>query len=163
MVADIGHYWIDKQGYARFGNDTHIHRHVMEHMLGRKLVGEECVHHKNRNKLDNRRENLQLCANDAEHRFIHMVEDYQLDGVDYKTHLWCSYHQEYHPRTEFSTNKLHWSGLHNNCRKATNEYRKLKGLNCGKFNWKERLNQQYRRAKTKNTQISWLGQEGTGQ
>ncbi len=48
------------------------HRLVMEGIIGRYLEPREIVHHKNLIRDDNEPENLQLCANDAEHRRVHM-------------------------------------------------------------------------------------------
>ncbi len=55
-------YYIDKNGYKRFmESDKLVHRWVAEnYILGRKLRPDEEVHHKNRNKLDNRSSNLQV-------------------------------------------------------------------------------------------------------
>ena len=59
--ADKGQY-IDKNGYARFiDSDILVHRYVAEkHVVGRKLLPNEEIHNKNRNKLDNRAKNLQV-------------------------------------------------------------------------------------------------------
>ena len=43
---------------------------VMEQFLGRPLLREEHIHHKNGNKLDNRIENLQIMSN-SEHLKLH--------------------------------------------------------------------------------------------
>ncbi len=51
--------YIDKDGYKRYCDSNKlVHQHVAERMLARKLRSGEVVHHKNRNKLDNRRSNL---------------------------------------------------------------------------------------------------------
>jgi len=66
--------YIDDNGYARY-TDTNIpvHRHVAEkYILGRKLLPGEDVHHKNRNKLDNRIQNLQV-MNHHEHFQKHLI------------------------------------------------------------------------------------------
>lgn len=153
MVDVIGHYWLDAHGYPRHsighGKDKHVHRTVMEYHLGRKLVSPECIHHINGNKQDNRLENLQLCANEKEHSRIHAIQDVIRDGYDPETHHYCTYHKRYECKTQFSSVKSTWTGLHNMCREATNEYRKLRGLNRDKFDWRARLNQQYRRAMKK--------------
>ena len=47
-----------------------VHRVIMEEHLGRKLSKEECVHHINEDKLDNRIENLQVLSR-GEHTTIH--------------------------------------------------------------------------------------------
>lgn len=54
-------------------NGRHQHRRVMEEYLGRKLTFQEVVHHKNRNKHDNRLENLEILTR-AEHAREHIEE-----------------------------------------------------------------------------------------
>lgn len=62
-----GSRWKDRNGYVVLtlpGKQGRIveHRHVMEQALGRKLLPDESVHHKNGVKDDNRLENLELWA-----------------------------------------------------------------------------------------------------
>ncbi len=64
--------YIDERGYRRFSDSGKlVHRWVAEKQLGRKLETEEVVHHNNRNKSDNRAQNLTVFANQDEHQAEH--------------------------------------------------------------------------------------------
>lgn len=54
------------------------HRYVMEQHLGRKLLKTESVHHINKDKLDNRIDNLELFKTKSEHTL-----KYHLKGRDF--------------------------------------------------------------------------------
>lgn len=71
--AQRGQY-IDERGYARFkSNNQLVHRHVAEkYIVHRKLLSTEDVHHMNRNKLDNRIQNLQVVDHNT-HMTNHMM------------------------------------------------------------------------------------------
>lgn len=63
LTNEKGKGSIDNNGYRRFHRSNIIvfeHREIMEKYLGRKLLPEENVHHKNGDRLDNRIENLEL-------------------------------------------------------------------------------------------------------
>jgi len=55
-------------------NMVYEHRYVMECKLGRYLTIEECVHHIDHNKLNNKPENLMLFKNNSEHIKYHNKE-----------------------------------------------------------------------------------------
>ena len=74
--ANKGQY-IDDYGYARFvGSNKLVHRYVAEkYVVRRKLLPNEEVHHRNRNKLDNRRSNLWVFNSQYEHNEIHRQDE----------------------------------------------------------------------------------------
>jgi len=61
------------------GSRLLLHREIMEGVLGRKLKRTEVVHHKNGDRLDNRRENLQIMTQ-KEHANFH----YKKRNIDNK-------------------------------------------------------------------------------
>ena len=68
--------YVDEKGYKRYSDsDKLVHRHVVEMKLSRKLRSGEVVHHKNRNKLDNRRENLWVFNSQTKHHKIHKQDE----------------------------------------------------------------------------------------
>jgi hypothetical protein len=74
-----------RAGYVQLKQPDHPHArkdgYVLEHivvaceMLGRTLAPGEVVHHRNRDRADNRPENLQVCRTQTEHVLIHTQED----------------------------------------------------------------------------------------
>lgn len=162
----IPEYYIDELGYARCkGNGRiHLHRWIIERVLGRKLKPKEIVHHINYNKLDNRKCNLLVCPNQAYHRLIHARTDYINKGVHPETHHFCSTHQEFLPKDLFPKNKNEWNGVNHNCKSCSNTKRREKQYSKGKFNWLARLRQQYNRINKAYTkrEICWLTKEGNG-
>ena len=60
--------WVEKHpNHRKYSHYMLEHRLVMEKSIGRYLSRIEVVHHKNGNKLDNRLENLELFATNADH------------------------------------------------------------------------------------------------
>lgn len=60
-----GYVWVHSENHRGRGRDARIleHMKVMEDYLGRPLLPDETVHHKNGNRSDNRLENLELWNN----------------------------------------------------------------------------------------------------
>jgi arylamine N-acetyltransferase len=68
----MARWFIDSNGYRRFSDSGKlVHRWVMEKKFGNRLQKSYVVHHKNRNKLDNRPENLWVFRNQQSHFRTH--------------------------------------------------------------------------------------------
>ena len=153
VVGIDGDIWLDANGYERT-TKGYVHRLVAEQAVGSPLPVGVIVHHVDRNKSNNNSNNLVVCPDQAYHLLLHARQKIVDYGGHPAMHKYCSYHKAVHNRSEFSTNPSFYDGLNNNCKSATNEYRKERGLNKDKFNWRARLNQQYRRYTKGN--ITWL-------
>jgi len=67
--------YVDATGYRKFRDSgIPVHRWVAWKKLGRPLRRGEVVHHKNRNKLDNRPGNLYVCKSQAQHEYFHRID-----------------------------------------------------------------------------------------
>lgn len=68
-IDRCGYYAIHTPGHPRGGKQGYVFEHIliMEKHIGRYLTKEECVHHINHDRKDNRIENLQLFASHGEH------------------------------------------------------------------------------------------------
>jgi hypothetical protein len=79
-----------EKGYYRgtyFGKGMSVHRVVISVLLGRKLHSREIVHHKNRDKKDNRSENLELLS--WEEHLIEHAKEYTVDDGPERTCVRC--------------------------------------------------------------------------
>lgn len=91
IKGGIGHKKRRKDGYIAIyfpdhpqsNEDGYIMEHilVMEALIGRHLTENECVHHKNFNRADNRKDNLQLMTK-SEHMSYHSTLRHQKRGND---------------------------------------------------------------------------------
>lgn len=149
LVAEIGHFWINANGYPTFKTDILLHRYIAEKSLGRPLKDRELVHHLDGNKLNNKRINLVICPNDSYHMLLHARTDMINDGYSPEIYNYCTSCKEYHLKELFPKNKNAWNKVHNVCKQASNSIRRSKKYS--KFTWRERLSQQYRRVLKQHT------------
>ena len=67
--------YINRNGYRCFkGSDRPVHQYVAEKKLGRPLQAGEVIHHKDRNKLNNSPQNLQVFSSQRAHFLIHLKD-----------------------------------------------------------------------------------------
>lgn len=144
-------------GYLMCGKDKYQHRVIAEEVLGRPLKSTEIVHHIDENKQNNQKSNLLICTL-TYHAILHQRLDCVKAGFDPNLYLKCSLCKTYHLKDQFAKNPAASRGLANSCRRAFNKLRKERNWKYP-FDWRVRMNQQYRRAKNKGA-ISWIAQEG---
>lgn len=68
-----GYIQILNRDHPRADNRGYVFEHmlVVENILGKSLPPKACVHHINKNRKDNRPENLVVCENNAYHKLLH--------------------------------------------------------------------------------------------
>lgn len=91
-----GYIFIRKSDHPFAAKNKYVaeHRLVMEHKIGRYLTKEECVHHINGIRNDNRIENLELCTTHGQHTMLHHPELYERLKVEFKG-------KNFSPKTNF--------------------------------------------------------------
>lgn len=95
----VGRRRIDEKGYVRIcvdadNTEVYEHRLIAAKALGRELLPEEEVHHKNEIRSDNRWKNLEVCSSHAAHMLEHPLKEraraMQLVGAASKKHTTMS-------------------------------------------------------------------------
>lgn len=87
LAGESTNRWVNNDGYVLIrlrGKSVLEHRHIMEGILGRPMLPEETVHHKNGVRTDNRPENLELWVSTRSGQRVtdliaFMVEHYRSD------------------------------------------------------------------------------------
>ena len=105
------------------------HRYIMEQHIGRKLEPQEVVHHINRDKLDNRIENLRLLSSAAEHNYVHQCEDaMEACGHHHWRKCWICKEYDEPGNLYFSPSSPNSRGYHKACMSLVqqNRYRRKK-------------------------------------
>ena len=100
LIKNRDHPFADSHGYVR------EHRLVMEKHIGRFLHPKEVVHHRNRNRADNRIKNLELFKNSVAHKtnnpdhkhegrkkkFFHCIYPACKTPLNKEPGRWCHHH-----------------------------------------------------------------------
>jgi hypothetical protein len=73
FMSSNGYKYIYAPDNPHCNNNGYVpeHRFIMERVMGRYLLTNEVVHHKNHNRLDNRIENLEVMSK-SDHSRLHM-------------------------------------------------------------------------------------------
>lgn len=99
MSAHSAERWTNEQGYVRLER-AFEHREVMRDFLRGQIPEGAHVHHRNRNRQDNRFANLLLVPNDTWHRLIHEQmrtgSAEAVSAVEEPCLVWAELYREYH-------------------------------------------------------------------
>lgn len=96
-IAPKGSGHINHDGYRYLeidGREVFEHVLIVEKVLGRRLRGQEEVHHANEVKADNRPDNLVICPNRSYHKLLH-TRTRALNACGNANWLKCKYCHKY--------------------------------------------------------------------
>ena len=102
--------------YKRIGKRNE-HTIIAERVLGRKLVGEEQVHHVDYDKRNNANDNLVLCSDMKYHKLLHARTD-ALDACGNPDYMKCAYCGKYDDPANMYVRPVQYQAWHRECRSA---------------------------------------------
>ena len=91
---------------------------IAERILGRKLVGEEQVHHVDYNKRNNANDNLVLCESMKYHKLLHARTN-ALDSCGNADYMKCAYCGEYDDPADMYVRPTQHQAWHRECKNAS--------------------------------------------
>ena len=113
----------------------HPPKYVLEHIivaekaLGKFLPVGVVVHHVNRDRADNERQNLVICQDAAYHQLLHARQRVVDAGGDPNTEYPCASCRAVLPYEAFHRVKVNWTGRSWNCRECVNKAERSARLN----------------------------------
>ena len=102
--------------YKRVGKRNQ-HTLIAEQVLGRKLVGQEQVHHVDYDRLNNANNNLVLCPDMKYHKLLHARTN-ALDSCGNSDYMKCAYCGEYDDPANMYVRPVQYQAWHRECRSA---------------------------------------------
>ena len=110
-----GSGWINISDGYKYFNDRPEHVLVVEKVLGRELPKGAVVHHIDGNKLNNSKENLLVCQDQAYHMLMHQRQR-AMDESGNPNYRKCKFCKKYDDPSSLSANGT--SNYHKKCRNS---------------------------------------------